>query len=205
MASCSTASTSLSSPTTTSMSLRPRRHIAGARYLRFSLVPHQAGPTAKSGTRWRNWSSMRTRRREPARIGPPIELAYGGDDEYVCLQRRQIAWPKSTPALPRTSNSAMPLAKTGMKKLRELEADCVAEHRFRVVRHQSCPELSTSTEWVKAAPDFWKPKHAPAATAARPQSLRSKQPRSRRNVRRFSNQLEPVPAVGFPRRLRDRP
>ena len=51
------------------------------------------------------------------------------------------------------------IGEDGLKKLRELEADCIESsdsELFAINPAQSYP----MDEWVKEAPDFWKPKHA---------------------------------------------
>lgn len=93
------------------------------------------------------------------------ELAYGGDDEYVTFSAdKSLAEIDTGYGEDKQFHDA--LGDDGMKRLRELEADCVESsdsELFSINPAQSYP----MDEWVKEAPDFWKPKHAaPAAKAA---------------------------------------
>ena len=97
------------------------------------------------------------------------DLAYGGDNEYVAFSLdKSLAEIDTGFAEDKQFRDA--LGDDGMKKLHELEADSIEssdDELFAVNPAQSYP----ADEWVKAAPDFWKPKHAampaakPAATA----------------------------------------
>jgi hypothetical protein len=93
------------------------------------------------------------------------ELAYGGDDEYVAFSAdKSMAEIDTGFAEDKQFHDA--LGDDGLKKLRELEADCIQDsdsELFAVNPRQSY----VPDEWVKAAPDFWKPKPA-AAPAAKP-------------------------------------
>ena len=92
------------------------------------------------------------------------ELAYGGDNEYVSFSAdKSMAEIDTGYAEDKQFRDA--LGEDGLKKLRELEADCIESsdsELFAINPVQSYP----MDEWVKAAPDFWKPKHA--APAAKP-------------------------------------
>ncbi|HEY1805380.1 MAG TPA: hypothetical protein VGG45_12975 [Terracidiphilus sp.] len=93
------------------------------------------------------------------------EIAYGGDNEYVAFSAdKSLAEIDTGYAEDKQFHDA--LGDEGLKKLRDLEADCIQEsdsELFSINPAQSYP----MDEWVKAAPDFWKPKHgAPAAKPA---------------------------------------
>jgi len=92
------------------------------------------------------------------------DLAYGGDDEYVAFSAdKSLADIDTGFAEDKKFHDA--LGEEGINKLRELEADCIAStdsELFAINPAQSYP----MDEWVKEAPDFWKPKHA--ASAAKP-------------------------------------
>jgi hypothetical protein len=93
------------------------------------------------------------------------DLAYGGDNEYVSFSGdKSMAEIDTGNAEDKQFRDA--LGEDGLKKLRELEADCIESsdsELFSINPAQSYP----MDEWVKAAPDFWKPKHpAPAAKPA---------------------------------------
>ncbi len=89
------------------------------------------------------------------------DLAYGGDDEYVAFSAdKSLAEVDTGFAEDKQFRDA--LGEDGLKKLRELEADAVAStdsELFAINPVQSYP----MDQWVKAAPDFWKPKHSAAA------------------------------------------
>jgi hypothetical protein len=93
------------------------------------------------------------------------QLAYGGDNEYVAFSLdKSLAEIDTGYAEDKQFHDA--LGDDGLKKLRELEADSIESsdsELFAVNPRQSYP----ADEWVKAAPDFWKPKPA-AAPAAKP-------------------------------------
>jgi hypothetical protein len=92
------------------------------------------------------------------------DLAYGGDNEYVAFSLdKSLAEIDTGFAEDKQFRDA--LGDDGMKKLHQLEADSIEssdDELFAVNPAQSYP----ADEWVKAAPDFWKPK--PAAAAAKP-------------------------------------
>ena len=98
------------------------------------------------------------------------ELAYGGDDEYVAFSAdKSMADIDTGFAEDKQFHDA--LGDEGMKKLRELEKACVESsdsELFSINPAQSYPPEA----WVKAEPDFWKPKPAttakPAAAAKKP-------------------------------------
>jgi hypothetical protein len=100
------------------------------------------------------------------------DLAYGGDNEYVAFSAdKSMAEIDTGNAEDKQFRDA--LGEDGLKKLRELEADCIQDsdsELFAINPAQSYP----MDEWVKAAPDFWKPKHA--APAAKPAAKPAEKP-----------------------------
>jgi hypothetical protein len=94
-----------------------------------------------------------------------FEVAYGGGDEYIVFSDdKSMADIDTGYAEDKQFHDA--LGEDGMKKLRELVADCIESEDselFAINPAQSYPP----DEWVKADPDFWKPKPA-AAPAAKP-------------------------------------
>ena len=94
-----------------------------------------------------------------------FEVAYGGGDEYVIFSDdKSMADIDTGYAEDKQFHDA--LGEDGLKKLRELAADCIESsdaELFGINPAQSYPP----DEWVKADPDFWKPKPA-AAPAAKP-------------------------------------
>jgi hypothetical protein len=145
-----------------SMSLRPTKSITGVRYFEVFLVhikPGQMGKfheaaqliidTHKKAGTSAHWDAF--------------EIAYGGDDEFVFFSLdKSMAEIDTGFAEDKQFRDA--LGEEGMKKLRELEADCIQDSSselFSINPAQSYPP----PEWVKADPDFWKPAAAPAAKA----------------------------------------
>jgi hypothetical protein len=93
-----------------------------------------------------------------------FQIAYGGDNEYVVLSDdKSMADIDTGYAEDKKFRDA--IGDDGFKKLHELEADCIQDsdsELFAINPAQSYPP----DEWVKAAPDFWKPKPAAAAKPA---------------------------------------
>jgi hypothetical protein len=94
-----------------------------------------------------------------------FEIAYGGDNEYVVLSDdKSMADIDTGYAEDKQFRDAM--GDDGMKKIDQLVADSIDSsdsELFAINPAQSYPP----DEWVKADPDFWKPKPA-AAPAAKP-------------------------------------
>ncbi len=94
-----------------------------------------------------------------------FDIAYGGGDEYVVFSDdKSMADIDTGYAEDKQFHDAM--GEDGMKKLHELVADCIDSEDselFAINPAQSYPP----DEWVKADPDFWKPKPA-AMPAAKP-------------------------------------
>jgi hypothetical protein len=94
------------------------------------------------------------------------QIAYGGDNEYaVFSDDKSMADIDTGYAEDKQFRDA--IGEDGMKKLDQLVSDCIESsdsELFAINPAQSYPP----DEWVKAAPDFWKPKPAmaPAAKAA---------------------------------------
>jgi hypothetical protein len=94
-----------------------------------------------------------------------FEMAYGGDNEYVVFSDDKSMADIDT-GFAEDKQFRDALGDDGLKKLRELEADCIENtdsELFAINPAQSYPP----DEWVKADPDFWKPKPA-TAPAAKP-------------------------------------
>lgn len=94
-----------------------------------------------------------------------FEVAYGGDNTFIVFSDdKSMADIDTGFAEDKQFHDA--LGEEGLNKLRELEADCMQEsdsELFAINPAQSYPPDA----WVKAAPDFWKPKPV-AAPAAKP-------------------------------------
>ncbi len=69
------------------------------------------------------------------------DLAYGGDNEYVAFSAdKSLSEIDTGFAEDKQFHDA--LGEDGLKKLREMEADCYRKFRFGVILDQRCPELS---------------------------------------------------------------
>jgi hypothetical protein len=91
-----------------------------------------------------------------------FEIAYGGDDEFIFVSPDKTMADIDT-GFAEDKQFRDALGEEGMKRLGELESDCIQEvdtQLFSINPAQSYPPES----WVKADPDFWKP----AAMAAKP-------------------------------------
>ncbi|HTW61545.1 MAG TPA: hypothetical protein VMD55_07015 [Terracidiphilus sp.] len=101
------------------------------------------------------------------------ELAYGGDEEYVILSGdKGLAEIDQGFAEGKQFNEAM--GEEGMKKLSDLVSSAIESsdsELFAINPRQSYPP----EDWVKANPDFWKPKPM-AAPAAKPTAPEKKTP-----------------------------
>ncbi len=94
------------------------------------------------------------------------EIAYGGDDEYVAFSADKSMSEIDT-GFAEDKQFRDALGDEGLKKLRELEADSIQESDAELFAINPVQSY-VPDEWIKAAPDFWKPKHAGAAPAAKP-------------------------------------
>jgi len=102
------------------------------------------------------------------------QIAYGGDNEYVVFSDdKSMAEIDTGYAEDNQFRDAM--GEDGMKKMRELVADCIQDsdsELFSINPAQSYPPDA----WVKADPDFWKPKPtAPPAAKSTPESKKPSQ------------------------------
>ncbi len=94
-----------------------------------------------------------------------FEIAYGGDDEFILVSPDKSLAEIDT-GFAEDKQFRDTLGEDGLSKLRDLEKDCIENtdsELFAINPAQSYPP----DEWVKADPDFWKPKPA-AAAAAKP-------------------------------------
>ncbi|MBZ5701810.1 MAG: hypothetical protein LAN84_08180 [Acidobacteriia bacterium] len=146
------------------MSLRPKADLAPMRYLEISAFHVRPG----HGREWRELVKMVKAAYEkalPEAHWGVFEQMYGGDGgTYLVLTAR-----KTLAEVDRASQNheqfAVAMGEDGMKKLDELFAASVESSQHQVFAFN--PRMSyVADEWIKADPDFWKPKAA--APAAKP-------------------------------------
>jgi hypothetical protein len=153
------------------MSLRPKPDISQMRYLDISAYHVRPG----HGREWREAVKMVKAAYEkavPDAHWGMFAQHYGGDGgTYLVLTAR-----KSLSEIDRsfTDNKQFreAMGEDGLKKLDELVAACIESSHHNLFAFN--PRMSyVSDEWIKADPEFWKPK-APAAPAAKPAAEEAK-------------------------------
>ncbi|MFZ1939960.1 MAG: hypothetical protein WBE56_12830 [Terracidiphilus sp.] len=145
-----------------SMSLRPTKSIAGVRYFEIFMVHVKPGQMGKFHEMTQLIMDTHKKAGTSAHWDA-FEIAYGGDNEFAFFSLdKSMAEIDTGFAEDKQFRDA--LGDEGMRKLRELEADCIQDsdsELFSINPAQSYPP----PEWVKADPDFWK-SSAPAAKPA---------------------------------------
>jgi hypothetical protein len=145
-------------------SYRPHADLSEARYMEVTSFHVRPGHTKD----WEQLAKMVIEAHQKAGTSAhwaTYEIAYGGDNEYVVLSAdKSMADIDKGFAEGKQFEEAM--GEEGMKKLRDLISTTIESsdsELFAINPRQSyAPE-----EWIKANPDFWKPK-TPAAPAAKP-------------------------------------
>lgn len=126
----------------TSFHLRPGHHSDWTELVKMVIDGHKKGGTNA------NWAMF--------------ELEYGGGDQYILFSRdKDMSEIDEGFAEGKKFRDAM--GEDGMKKLDSLAAACIESsdsELFAINPRQSYPP----DEWVKANPEFWKPKPVVAAT-----------------------------------------
>ncbi len=145
-------------------SYRPNPDLSEARYMEVSVFHIRPGHDKD----WEQLAKMVIDAHQKAGTSAhwaTYEMAYGGGDEYLILSAdKSMADIDKGFAEGKEFEGAM--GEEGMKKFRELISSTIESsdsELFAINPRQSyAPE-----EWIKANPEFWKPK-APAAPAAKP-------------------------------------
>ena len=147
------------------MSLRPKADLSQMRYLEISAFHVRPG----HGTEWRELVKMVKAAYEkavPEAHWGTFEQVYGGDGgTYLVLTaRKTLAEVDRAPQEDEQFAAAM--GEDGMKKLDELFGASVESSQHQLFAFN--PRMSyVADEWIKADPDFWKPKAVvPAAKPA---------------------------------------
>jgi hypothetical protein len=145
------------------MSLRPMADISHMRYLEISTYHVRPGRNQE----WREVVGMVKAAYEkavPSAHWGVYELRYGGDggDYLVLTARKTLAELDRGPE--ESKDFAAAIGADGMKKLNEIYGASVESSQHQLFAFN--PRMSyVSDEWIKADPDFWKPKAAAAPTA----------------------------------------
>jgi len=148
------------------MSLRPRPDLSAMRYMEISAYHVRPGHR-------KDWNELNKMYKEGYEKAVPeahwgmFEQQYGGDGgTYLLLSSH-----KSLAELDRGDAEfklfVAALGEDGAKKLRELFGACVESSQHQLFAFN--PKMSyVQDEWIKADPDFWKPKAAAAPAAKAP-------------------------------------
>jgi len=158
-------------------SLRPRPDLSQMRYLEISAYRIRPGHDGE----WRELVKMVKAAYEkavPESHWGIFDQVYGaeGDVHLVLISRKSLAEVDRGPEEDKLFAAAM--GEKGMKKLDELVAASVESSRHNIFAFN--PAMSyVPDEWIKSAPDFWKPKPAamPAAAAKAKPAMEDKKPK----------------------------
>ena len=148
------------------MSFHPRGNLAKARYLEISSYHVKPGHTAQ----WHELVKLvkDTYAKTDTKFHwAMFSLMYGGEgDTYIVLSSKESMAELDTGLNDKSFDQA--LGEDGMKKLEELAAGCISSSSHELFSVN--PKQSYVDEaWIKADPDFWKPrKAAPETAAAKP-------------------------------------
>ena len=144
------------------MSYRPNADLAHDRYMEISVYKLKPGHQKD----WEEASKLvidATKKAGTSAHWAMYEIAYGGADEYVIFSGDKSMSDIDTGyAEGKKFNEAM--GEEGMRKLDQLvqsSVDSADSELFEINPRQSYPP----EDWVKANPEFWKPKPAMAAAA----------------------------------------
>ena len=148
------------------MSLRPKADISQVHFLQISVFRVRPGKDAEWGEVVKMVKAAYEKAVPDAHWGM-YEERYGGEvGTYIVLTGlKSLA--EADRAAQQSMQFAAAMGEDGMKKLNEKFAgsvDSVQENLFAIN-----PRMSyVADEWIKADPDFWKPKSTAAAPAAKP-------------------------------------
>ena len=152
------------------LSYRPSTTLAPARLMEVWSVHIKPG----HGKQWHELVNLLIETHKKAGTSAhwaTYEIAYGGDNGYIVLSDDKSMAEIDT-GYTEDKQFHAALGEDGLKRLRELEQDCIQDsdgELFAINPKQSYPPDA----WVKADPDFWKPKTEtpgakPAAAAKKP-------------------------------------
>ena len=154
------------------LSYKPRRDLARARYMEISVFHVRPGHRAE----WLKLGKIVKDAHDKAGTSAHwsmFEMAYGAQEgEYVALSADNSMADIDT-GYSEEKKFMDALGENGVKQFRELFASAVDYSRSELFSIN--PKMSyVSDEWIKADPDFWKPK--PAATQAAKPAVAEKKP-----------------------------
>jgi hypothetical protein len=147
------------------MSLRPMVDISHQRYLEISSYHVRPGHT-------KDWNEAVKMVRDAYEKGVPgahwrmVEQRYGGDGGVYLVLTSHKTLAEIDRGFAESKQFQAAMGEDGMKKLNELVEKAVESSQHQLFAFN--PRMSyVADEWVKADPDYWKPKAA-AAPAAKP-------------------------------------
>ncbi len=147
------------------LSLRPMSDISHTRYLDISAYQVKPGHSGE-------WNELVKLVRDAYEKGVPgahwgmFELRYGGEGgTYLVLTaRKSLAEVDQAPMIDKQFAAAM--GEAGIKRFGELVTSALQSSQHQLFAYD--PQMSyVEDSWIKADPDFWKPKR-PAAPATKP-------------------------------------
>jgi hypothetical protein len=148
------------------MSLRPRPDLSQMRYLEATVFHVRPGKD-------KDWAEVVKMAKAGYEKGVPdahwgmFEEVYGGDGGIYLLLTSHKSLEEIDKGFAEGKQFESTMGEEGMKKLDELFAACVESTQQQLFAFD--PHMSyVKDEWIKADPDFWKPKAAMAAAAKAP-------------------------------------
>jgi hypothetical protein len=153
------------------LSLRPKAARSGMRYLEISAYQVRPGHE-------REWTEAVKMVKDAYEQAVPeahwgtYSRLYGGEGGYYLVLTSRTTLAEVDQAIAAGKKFREAMGEEGMKKLNDLIASCVESSHHELFAFN--PHMSyVSDEWIKADPDFWKPKPA-AVHAAKPAAMEKK-------------------------------
>lgn len=148
------------------MSLRPRADLSQMRYLE-AIVYHVRPGHDKEWTEVVKMAKAGYEKSVPGSHWGMFEEVYGGDGGTYLLLVSHKSLTEIDRGFAENKQFEAAMGEDGMKKLNELFAACVESTQQQLFAFN--PHMSyVQDEWIKADPEFWKPKATSASTAKAP-------------------------------------
>lgn len=145
------------------MSLRPRPDLSQMRYLE-AIIYHVRPGHDKEWTEVVKMAKAGYEKGVPGSHWGMFEEVYGGDGGTYLLLVSHKSLTEIDRGFAENKQFEAAMGEDGMKKLNELFAACVESTQQQLFSFN--PRMSyVQDEWIKADPDFWKPKPISAPTA----------------------------------------
>lgn len=156
------------------MSLRPRADLSQMRYMELTLFHVRPGKE-------RQWNEVVKMAKAGYEKGVPdahwgmFEQVYGGDGGTYLLLTSHKSLAEVDKGMLDSKQFVSTMGEEGMKKLDELYAECCEPAQQQLFAFN--PRQSyVQDEWIKADPDFWKPKGAASPAAKGPADEKKAKP-----------------------------